>query len=192
MTAMQFEIGDWIKQEAWDKFYKVVDIMPLEIKLLDEINIQGHWYPKVLDGSKKWIKKEKEQMKQKIDMQKKYRTVDGKYSVRILCTDAKGDDLGPVIALYNVGRYEAPIRLSIYGEESNEYQVIEEIPKVDWSKIAVDTPILIKGVYKRHFHRYLPGKVQFYPLGKTSFTVEERDYYTCNTIVPESEVTLVK
>lgn len=52
----------------------------------------------------------------------------------------------------------------------------EEELEVDWSKVAVDTPILVKDGteenvwYKRHFADYKNGKVQAWNDGRTSFT----------------------
>lgn len=52
----------------------------------------------------------------------------------------------------------------------------ETEPEVDWSKVAVDTPILVKDSIeenvwcKRHFADYKNGKVQAWDNGRTSFT----------------------
>ena len=49
-------------------------------------------------------------------------------------------------------------------------------PPVDWSKIPVDTPILVRneGVVKewekRHFARYIDGKIYAWPIGTTSWS----------------------
>ena len=52
----------------------------------------------------------------------------------------------------------------------------EEEPKVDWSKVEVDTPILVKprldGEWeKRHFAKYKNGDVYAWDNGRTSWTV---------------------
>lgn len=47
---------------------------------------------------------------------------------------------------------------------------------VDWSKVAVDTPILIKGsleTLKRYFAKYENGYVYFYSDGRTNWNYEE-------------------
>ncbi len=49
------------------------------------------------------------------------------------------------------------------------------MPPVDWSKVPVDTPVLVGyGVdclsKRRHFARYTNGHIFTYPAGKTSFT----------------------
>ena len=52
---------------------------------------------------------------------------------------------------------------------------------VNWSKVAVDTPILVstdndfKKAQKRHFAKYKHGKVYAYCEGLTSWTAEEGD-----------------
>ena len=58
-------------------------------------------------------------------------------------------------------------------------------PEVDWSKVAVDTPILVKldeGIvsinkwYKKHFARFVDGKIYAWKNGKTSWTaLDEND-----------------
>lgn len=55
-----------------------------------------------------------------------------------------------------------------------EYEEPEE-PEVDWSKIEVDTPILVKAVNdskwkKRHFAKYEGGVVYAWNGGKTSWS----------------------
>lgn len=54
---------------------------------------------------------------------------------------------------------------------------------VDWPKVEVDTPILVRDQggtwYKRHFARYENGKVRAWDDGATSFTgvyTKEWDY----------------
>ena len=54
---------------------------------------------------------------------------------------------------------------------NEEYQE----PETDWSKVAVDTPILVRdtetdGWIKRHFAKYEDGKVYAWEYGKTSYT----------------------
>ena len=48
-------------------------------------------------------------------------------------------------------------------------------PETDWSKVAVDTPVLVKnaecaGWVKRHFAKYEDGQVYAFDLGCTSWT----------------------
>ena len=55
-----------------------------------------------------------------------------------------------------------------------EYEEPEE-PKVDWSKVEVDTPILVRDSentewLKKHFAKYEDGIVYVWNLGRTSWT----------------------
>lgn len=55
--------------------------------------------------------------------------------------------------------------------------VMEYEPKVDWSKVPVDTKILVKEYTsedweKRHFAKYEDGKIYAYDDGKSSFTTD--------------------
>ena len=50
-------------------------------------------------------------------------------------------------------------------------------PKVDWSKVKVDTKILVRYCEtsdwnKRHFAKYENGKIYTYPVGLSSFTYD--------------------
>lgn len=54
-----------------------------------------------------------------------------------------------------------------------------EEPEVDWSKVAVDTPILVRYTenedeewVKRHFAKYENGKVYTYSYGSTSWSAD--------------------
>ena len=53
----------------------------------------------------------------------------------------------------------------------------EEIVDVDWSKVPVDTKVLVSDNgdtwYKRHFAKYENGSVHVFPDGRSSFTTEE-------------------
>ena len=56
-------------------------------------------------------------------------------------------------------------------------------PEVDWSKVAVDTPILVKDYenetwYERHFAKYEDGKVYAWSGGLTSWTVSSNNDMT--------------
>lgn len=53
-----------------------------------------------------------------------------------------------------------------------------EEPEVDWSKVEVDTPILVRTVegaewFKRHFAKYEDGRVFVWNNGKTSWTAHD-------------------
>ena len=55
----------------------------------------------------------------------------------------------------------------------------EEIVDVDWSKVSVDTKILVsedgEDWYRRYFAKYENGSVHVFPDGRSSFTTEESD-----------------
>lgn len=62
-----------------------------------------------------------------------------------------------------------------------EYAEDEDI---DWSKVEVDTKILVrndgdKEWEKRYFSKYENGKVYAFTNGLTSWTVADSDYYVC-------------
>lgn len=54
-------------------------------------------------------------------------------------------------------------------------------PEIDWSKVAVDTPILVsddnKNWYRRHFAKYENGLVYAWDAGKTSYTTDVTTYW---------------
>lgn len=55
--------------------------------------------------------------------------------------------------------------------------VVPPVPEIDWSKVAVDTPVLVRNYpdekwAKRHFAKYEDGTVWTWYEGKTSFTTE--------------------
>ena len=57
----------------------------------------------------------------------------------------------------------------------NILEPYEEEHEIDWYKVAVDTPILVKGSkdevwYKRHFAKYEDGKVYAWSDANTSWT----------------------
>lgn len=162
-----FKVGDFVKQPSWDKFYQVVDTAEGKIKLYETTYGKSHWYTLDL-AVEGWLKKEEEPVKQKIDMQKNYRTMGGR-PVRILCVDNEGNR--PVIAL--IKGTEILLWLDEYGDTAG-VKCIEEVLAVDWSKVVVDTPIWVQFDYipqPRHFEKFENGYVHFYRDGYTSHTV---------------------
>ena len=66
--------------------------------------------------------------------------------------------------------------------EDYEEEDYEE-PEVDWSKVEVDTPILVRTVegtewFKRHFAKYEDGRVFVWNNGKTSWTAPDDELMT--------------
>ena len=60
-----------------------------------------------------------------------------------------------------------------------EQEYIEQ-PNVDWSKVPVDTPIFVRDDdeeewTKRHFYKYVNGRIRTFDGGKTSFTSNNFD-----------------
>lgn len=58
-----------------------------------------------------------------------------------------------------------------------EYIELEE-KEIDWTKVPVDTPILVKGLIddtwvKRHFAKYEGGRVCAWEYGRTSYTTNK-------------------
>ena len=64
----------------------------------------------------------------------------------------------------------------------------KKVYDVDWSKVEVDTKILVSSDdikwYRRYFAKYENGKVYAYPNGATSFT------YDCREVLPWKYVKL--
>ena len=68
-------------------------------------------------------------------------------------------------------------------KEWSESEYIE--PPVDWSKVPVDTPILVRDedeekFKKRHFAKYANEKVYAWNMGTTSWTADENCVTTWN------------
>lgn len=66
------------------------------------------------------------------------------------------------------------IRSTCFTEENQQIDIAEYLGIVDWSKVAVDTPVLVsndnKEWIKRYFARYEDGNVYCWLNGKTSWT----------------------
>lgn len=110
--------------------------------------------------------------KTKIQKDKKYQTVEGNYPAWVVCTDRIGEQ--SCIVLYRALNVEA-IYLNEYGENCCGFKIIEEVPEVDWSKVEVNTPILVKclkaGTYvPKHFSHFSSGLVWYFNDGRTSHT----------------------
>lgn len=113
--------------------------------------------------------------KTKISKDKKYRTVDMHYPVRIICKDRK--DSLPWVGLYTTySGVEGVFFVKPDGTDLLGEKLIEEVPDVDWSKVKIDTPIWVKFPGKeynpRHFAFDQHDHVAFYADGCTSHTGE--------------------
>ena len=80
-----------------------------------------------------------------------------------------------ILTLKNVETYEyVEFEMHLFSIINGEFEEV-----VDWSKMPVDTKILVsedgKLWYKRHFAKYENGSVHVFPDGRSSFTTEESD-----------------
>lgn len=69
-----------------------------------------------------------------------------------------------------------PCKVLGLGAGKKEYSIANILGIVEWEKVPVDTPILIKGTFeilKRYFAKYENGYVYFYSDGRTSWNYEE-------------------
>ena len=76
----------------------------------------------------------------------------------------------------NVTNYNCGVLETLYPEKAIEI-VMNYEPKVDWTKVSVDTKVLVKDCkkddwVKRHFAKYENGKIYAYDNGKSSFTTD--------------------
>lgn len=72
------------------------------------------------------------------------------------------------------------IRSTCFTEENQQIDIGEYIGIVDWSKVPVDTPILVKDDYddkweKAYFAEYENGMVYAWNNGRTSFSAISKD-----------------
>ena len=78
----------------------------------------------------------------------------------------------------NTGLYKARGANTLVFDQrgiENILKPYEEEPEIDWYKVAVDTPILVKNSkneywHERHFAKYVNGRVYAWNDGKTSWT----------------------
>lgn len=69
-----------------------------------------------------------------------------------------------------------PCKVLGLGAGKKEYSIASLLGIVEWEKVPVDTPILIKGTFeilKRYFAKHENGYVYFYSDGRTSWNYEE-------------------
>lgn len=72
-----------------------------------------------------------------------------------------------------------PVKSTCFEEKDQVIDVGEYLGVVDWSKVAVDTPILVKDDYdeewvKSYFASYKNGEVRAWMGGRTSFSVKNK------------------
>lgn len=72
-----------------------------------------------------------------------------------------------------------PVKSTCFEEKDQVIDVGEYLGVVDWSKVAVDTPVLVKDNYdeewvKSYFASYENGEVRAWMGGRTSFSVKNK------------------
>ena len=92
---------------------------------------------------------------------------------------------GTVFFYKNCGRISqwsdrVDIRSTCFTEENQQIDIGEYIGIVDWSKVEVDTPILVKDDYddkweKAYFAKYEDEMIYAWNNGKTSFSARNED-----------------
>lgn len=91
---------------------------------------------------------------------------------------------GTVFFYKNCGRISqwsdrVDIRSTCFTEENQRIDIAEYLGTTDWSKVAVDTPILVKDDcdeewVRSYFASYKNGKVRAWMGGRTSFSVKNK------------------
>lgn len=106
--------------------------------------------------------------------------------VRILCID-RADEEYPVVVLINNCKTE---HFTKYGEyySNGEHAELNLKEYTPWQDVAVDTKVIINGMFNRHFAKYENNKVYYFMSGKTSFTAEEDEIDSW----PATDVTLAE
>ena len=92
---------------------------------------------------------------------------------------------GTVFFYKNCGRISqwsdrVDIRSTCFTEENQQIDIGEYIGVVDWSKVEVDTPILVKDDYddkwkKAYFAKYEDEMIYAWSNGRTSFSARNKD-----------------
>ena len=73
---------------------------------------------------------------------------------------------------------------------NEEYKETEE--KVDWTNVAVDTPVLVRDSdkskwYKRHFAKYQDGQIFTYAYGGTSWSTQDTTSWEQGKLADEAK-----
>lgn len=73
-----------------------------------------------------------------------------------------------------------PVKCTCFEEKDQLIDVAEYLGYVDWSKVPVDTPILVKDDYddkweKAYFAEYENGMIYAWNNGRTSFSARSKD-----------------
>lgn len=122
-----------------------------------------------------------------------------------MLNDLGGDNIGcikvkcnncPLSPLNNKINQSCSLLEMLYPEEAIEI-VMNYEPKIDWSKVPVDTKVLVKDYEeedwnKRYFAKYENGKIYTYPSGLSSFTFNEGDNNLSKNLINWRYVKLYK
>ena len=95
----------------------------------------------------------------------------------------------------NTGLYKARGANTLVFDKKGINRILkpyEEEPEVDWSKVEVDTPILVRDYEcekwaKRHFAKYEDGEVYTWTSGNTSWTTEGQMAWKYAKLAEEGE-----
>ena len=106
-------------------------------------------------------------------MENKLKMLNGLGRTGCICIGVKCSDC-PLSELNNKTNYDCGVLELLYPEKAIEI-VMNYEPKVDWTKVPVDTKVLVRDYEeenwtKRHFSKYEGGKIYTYPNGTSSFT----------------------
>lgn len=108
-------------------------------------------------------------------MQNKLRMLNDLGRTEAMCVGVQCSDC-PLSELNNKTNYDCDVLELLYPEKAIEI-VMNYEPKVDWTKVPVDTKVLVKDYksgdwLKRHFAKYEDNKIYAYDDGKSSFTTD--------------------
>lgn len=124
-------------------------------------------------------------------MENKLKMLNGLGRTGCICIGVKCSDC-PLSELNNKTNYDCGVLELLYPEKAIEI-VMNYEPKVDWTKVPVDTKVLVKDYksgdwLKRHFAKYEDNKIYAYDDGKSSFTTtEEPVAWTYGRLYKENE-----
>ena len=126
----------------------------------------------------------KEYMKKKLEMLNDLGRTES-YCVGIECDNC------PLSIQNNGTNYSCRELEILYPEKAIEI-VMNYEPKVDWTKVPVDTKILVRDYEeenwtKRHFAKYEDDKIYVYDGGKTSFTTNSVSSWRYSKLYKENE-----
>lgn len=128
-------------------------------------------------------------------IENKLKMLNGLGRTGCICIGVKCSDC-PLSELNNKTNYDCGVLEFLYPEKAIEI-VMNYEPKIDWSKVPVDTKVLVKDYEeedwnKRYFAKYENGKIYTYPSGLSSFTFNEGDNNLSKNLINWRYVKLYK